>query len=936
MKSVISRIFFAAFINTIFASAIVIPENTSKKEIPTLYAGISEFPGFVYHDSNGLWNGVDVEYLYNIAQHNGFRIEFRSSEKTQDMLDWLDSGRIDVAIDMIKTPARETKYIFSEHEEGIAGSSVVVRRDDDRWLYGDIIQLSYMKIAAEKNNAITKLFREMCTRNNISPQIIEYDSQTDKRKALLSGAADGALVGVSYEEGTQAILKFGATQYYFMFRSADTALKNRFDQAMEEITSNNPQYYQTLVEKYTSAFNTMKTEAFSSHEKQYIATHPVQKIAVLTHDEPYFSRSEAGIEEGILPEFYKQITLHTGILFTFTAYTTQEKAIDAVKNGEADILGIYSNGLTSAVTEGLQTTRNYSTTGVSMVTRTGTDPAAIHTSAVKQWNENTLQLRTGSEMDGKFITYGTTVKCFNALRKREVDAVICDIPSATWLVNQVSVSSYNISPLDSFSLDLCGAVAYGNTVLCSILDKAIFASDYTMNGIIANNTLQKKSWLTFFMRLPPVLLTIIIAVMLLFICCLAITLLMLAKRQKERSAVLAVKAQNARRELELSTLEKNTEARNQFFSNISHDMRTPLNGIIGFAGLLEKEPLSKKALDYISKIKLSGTLLLDLINDTLTISKISSGKLQLHPEPVAVDDIFNSVIVSVKEAAVQKHIKFTAEQTGLTQTTIMADPLNIEKIMLNLLTNAVKYTPNGGSVDFLVKAGKKDSGHIVVEIVVKDTGIGISADFLPHIYEPFLQEHRSGYESSGTGLGLSIVKQLVDLMGGTIEVQSTVNQGTVFTVCLTFTVVKASEIISAAPKVADTATDLAGKKVLLCEDNKLNREIACALLQEKGMTVDIAENGQKGIELFSKSQENTYSVILMDIRMPVMDGYQACKVIRSLDRKDAKTVPILAMTADAFEDDKQKALNAGMNDHIAKPISPEKLYDTLLHFISKK
>jgi len=333
------------------------------------------------------------------------------------------------------------------------------------------------------------------------------------------------------------------------------------------------------------------------------------------------------------------------------------------------------------------------------------------------------------------------------------------------------------------------------------------------------------------------------------------------------------------------------------------------------------------------KIQSSGILLLDLINDTLTISKVSSGKLKLNLQPLDTQDLMEALVVPVKAAAEAKHITFTYNDTTA-RSVILADRLNLEKIFLNLLTNAVKYTPEGGTVEFKISEGAINGARSEYILEVKDNGIGISKDFLPHIYEPFVQENRtSTFKAGGTGLGLAIVKQLVDLMGGSIKVQSALNQGTTFTVRLSFAKAEMS-IKTATVLPGQPQTDLSGHKLLLCEDNALNAEIACALLKAKGLTVVVVENGQKGVETFENSVEREYSAILMDLRMPVMNGYEATARIRSLSRRDARTIPIIAMTADAFEDDVQKCLAAGMNAHLAKPLNPSMMYQTLSKYVN--
>ncbi len=362
-------------------------------------------------------------------------------------------------------------------------------------------------------------------------------------------------------------------------------------------------------------------------------------------------------------------------------------------------------------------------------------------------------------------------------------------------------------------------------------------------------------------------------------------------------------------------------AKDRFFSDISHDMRTPLNAVIGFSLLGQKTELSAADKDgYLKKIESSGKLLLDLINDTLTISKANMGKLQLKPAPVDIAALMESILEPIRIIAKEKQITLHFSAAGYRPRTVLADVLNVQKIFLNLLNNAVKYTSAGGNVWVTM-----DEADGALQVKVRDDGIGMDRDFIAHMYEPFAQEQRDGYAGTGTGLGLAIVHQLVDLMGGTIAVESEMNRGTTFAVCLPLPETRQAGTGKAAAKAAPDLSKLKGKKLLLCEDNALNREIVCELLRDLAMEVDAVENGKLGVEKFSASHIGEYSAVLMDIRMPVMDGYTATRLIRGLERPDAATIPVFAVTADAFLDDQQKGKQAGMSGYLTKPIDPSQL-----------
>lgn len=378
-------------------------------------------------------------------------------------------------------------------------------------------------------------------------------------------------------------------------------------------------------------------------------------------------------------------------------------------------------------------------------------------------------------------------------------------------------------------------------------------------------------------------------------------------------------------------------AKDEFFSNISHDMRTPLNAVLGFTKLAKDPALSNAEKNmYLNKIESSGHLLLELVNDTLMLSKGSNGKLQIHPEPCSIYQLGNSILNPLKELARSKNIHMIISFVKCPDRTILADRLFVQKIFLNLITNAIKYTPFDGHIWLTgeEEAVSNTTTHLV--FLIKDDGIGMSEDFQKQMFEPFMQENRNESEFSGTGLGLAIVKQTVDLLHGTIEVHSQQNEGTEFIIHMQFPLLHEDVVSQGSLQKACNLSFLAGKKVLVCEDNALNLELVLALLQTKEMQVITAVNGFLGVQAFEDSPENEIDAILMDLRMPVMDGLSATKEIRASKRADARSVPIIAMTADVFLEDVQKCKAAGMNAHVAKPINPERLYAVLIQEMKRK
>ena len=396
--------------------------------------------------------------------------------------------------------------------------------------------------------------------------------------------------------------------------------------------------------------------------------------------------------------------------------------------------------------------------------------------------------------------------------------------------------------------------------------------------------------------------------------------------RREKEAVYAKQIEKVATEAQHAN-----QAKTRFLFNMSHDIRTPMNAIIGYTQLLENNLDNKKqALDYISKLKSSSTILLSLINYILEMTQIESGKLDLKKEIGDLDDLIKNINVVVEPLIKEKKLHYSYH-LEIKHHHIICDKTKLREIVLNILSNAIKYTPEGGNIELLIQEISFENNKVKYHFIIIDNGIGMKEDFLPHIFEEFARE-KTSTESKvpGVGLGLPIVKSLIDMMNGTIQVESKLNKGTKFTVELSFLTSLQVENVNER----NTSTlDFSGKHILLVEDNELNAEIGIELLNTFKVIIDLAKNGEECIKILEKMPEGYYDLILMDIQMPIMDGYEATKIIRSFNNKNAQ-IPIIAMTANAFEEDRKHALQLGMNEHLAKPVDIEKLKDVFTKYFN--
>ena len=380
------------------------------------------------------------------------------------------------------------------------------------------------------------------------------------------------------------------------------------------------------------------------------------------------------------------------------------------------------------------------------------------------------------------------------------------------------------------------------------------------------------------------------------------------------------------------------EAKTRFLFNMSHDIRTPMNAIVGFSDLLEKNLQNeKKAKEYLGKIQSSSNLLLMIINQVLEMARIESGTAVLQLKAEDMDALFHRVNTVFEEDIRKKNLQYHTV-LDIRHHYAVCDQTKLQEIMLNIISNAIKYTPEGHSIHVEVhEAVSENPPKIRYIFSCEDTGIGISEEYLPHIYEEFSREHTSTENKvPGTGLGLSIIRSMIELMGGSIQVESRQGIGTKFTVDLSFDMASKEEVYGSRNAIKTSAIHtIKGKRILIAEDNELNAEIAKTVLEDVGALVTRVEDGQQAVELFKEKPAGTFDAILMDLMMPVMDGYTATREIRSLERSDSKTIPIIAMTANAFQEDAEKCIAVGMNAHLAKPLDIEKVMITICRLVKE-
>lgn len=872
-----------------------------------------QLKGFFEYDENGIETGYGVDYLRELSKYANIEWEFIPVDSWEDIHDMLMSGKVDIQMPVSATvnPLDSDSSVTTESVIPTYHAIMTLKSREDLF-YQDYDGFGNLKIAITPDTLEKTGFRDYLDAINVMNGLIFYDDYNGCREALEDGTVDALISNVmDLSENMKILDKFVVADCYIATRR-DAPCYRIINNAMTELTLAYPSFKTQLYEKY---YYDRIVTPFTKEEMDYISSTDYLTVAVQSDRKPvsYYDEN-SGTYRGIAIDIAEEISKNLGIRFRYISITT-DNAQDML--GQAD-LAMPVTGLN--VGKELFVTREIFDSEILIAVRNGDslpeENAKVGVLSTTPGIKSALKNQNYYDI----VEYKSNDKALNALQNGEIAGFANSAHVINWQLGNpryhgLTVLQYQKLPLEYL---ICGMAS--DIILQSALNKAIIAvPESAKNQILARDTVFSFNDLSASDKLFTYrweIITFIAAFLLL---------------------TLAALLHNRTRSKYIAEIEKKSEeqeranhAKSDFLARMSHDLRTPMNGILGLTDLMIGETKDPKLSRDLSQLKMTGKYLLQLINDTLDVSKIEAGKMELHLQPIDSDAVFGTTLANASLLAKTKGVDFNIHMPAEREKSghVMADAARLQQIMMNVLSNAIKFTPKGGSVDVVTETLAITEETVTVRYIVKDTGIGISEEFLPHIFEAFSQENRSEAENEhGTGLGMPIVKQLVDMMNGEISVESKCGEGTTVTLILRYPVAHVQARITETP-----ATDIAvlnGKRALLCEDHPLNAQIATRLLAKAGMVTEWAENGKTGTEMFAKSEAGYYSAILMDIRMPVMGGLLAAETIRAMDREDAKTIPIIAMTANAYDEDVRKSLDCGMNAHIAKPINPAILYATL-------
>ena len=920
--------------------SVVLPVKAAAETAPVKVVRVGSFEDtFNYCNEKGARKGYGYELLETLSGYTGWQFEYVTCDWS-DCFEKLENGEIDIMGGISYTEDRAEEMLFSDEPMG----------EEKYYLYADLsradISASDFKILDGKKIGVVMgtepevMLTEWEEKHGIKTQHVNISNNEDVKQKLANHEID---CFVSLEEsywaelGISTITRVGKSSIYYVLNKDRPDLKEELDNAMHALDEEAPFYTADLCKKY---FSLDYKPILTGEEKAWLKEHGAIRMGFLTSDRGVSTYDPAtGEITGTITDYIQFAADCLGnqeLEFQLVGYDDKEAELNALKSGEIDMIFHFDQSPNLAEEYRLARTNTTWTANMMVVTNKQLFiENQVNRVAVPQNKISLTRYLAFYYPQWEIVDCDTQEDAIKLVKDGQADCFVTGVSSeAKYSKNHGFYSVPLPNPANS-----CFAVKSGNRSLLSILNKTIKAMPANMltSSLAMHKSSARKVTLSDFIKdnFFMVLLVSSIAVA-------AVLLTILKLLQKARKAEAAAKKAandtqelNAKLQVAVEKAESANRAKSTFLFNMSHDIRTPMNAIIGYADLASRhsdDPAKLK--NYMENIQVCGQNLLMLLNNVLDLARIENDKTEMEYSVSDVDKDFRNCVAMFRNQADSKGQTLTVT-TQLLHPYVYVDIPHLTEVCTNLVSNAVKYTGAGGTIrcDVTQKSGEKE-GWCDMVITVADNGIGMSQEFQKHIFEPFERERTSTVSKvEGSGIGMGIVKKLVGLMGGTVAVESKIGVGSTFTVTIPCRIASEDETQAKRETNPSDQKCLCGTRILLTEDNDLNAEIATELLQEEGCTVDRAKDGVECVDMLEKAANGTYQLILMDIQMPVMNGYDAARKIRGLDDPQKANIPIIAMTANAFTEDRQVALDAGMNDHIAKPINMNVLVPTLRKYL---
>ena len=866
--------------------------------------------------------GAGYEYLQKISYITGWKYEYVYGS-FKECLDMLADGEIDILGNVSYTPERAESIDYSTYAAGTERYWIYTREDHTDLMDGDPKQMNGCRIGVADGSYQKELLEKWLDSNQIQAEVVVCKGYDEMIEKLDADELDALVVpALSVNSDFIAIANIGASDCYFGVSKSRPDLLKELNSALEEINNTETDYSSKLYARYEG--KAVINYVLNKEEKQWLDAHEKTIRVGYLKDNLPFCGEENGKLAGILGTVLDTVQEKYKITIKAVPCSTGVEMNEALQSGKIDIAGpIIQDFYTQEQFQVVLTDAIFDITPV-VIYKGKEYSSSLSTVAVTETSLYSGLMVSLLFPDAEIKQYDTQEECLEAVANGKVGATV--VPSSKINILNESPLTQSLSFAEMAKRQELGMfTTRENRRAATIINKAIEQSSNILNGVVlAQNSVSEKK-----MTLQDVLeeyagLGIVVSFVIIFVLLLLVYSLSVS-RKKQMEALKEAQNANA------ANIAKTT-----FLNHMSHDLRTPMNAIVGFTDIAMKRKPDKEVENCLKKIRQSSEYLMTLMNDVLDISRIESGKLEYKPIPVDLRDMINTVLSIARGYIENRDLNLYVSREELKTPYAMADELRIREVLLNIISNAIKFTKDGGTISFVAEnCPGNDEHHVIVRYRISDTGIGMSEEFLDRIFDEFSQENdgaRTSYK--GTGLGMAIAKKYVDLMGGKIEVSSRQGVGSTFTVEIPLLI--AEHVETEEKEKLKKDTDLHGLHALLAEDNDLNAEIAVSLLEEQGMIVTRAADGKTALAQFCNTDPGTFDLILMDIMMPEMNGYETTKAIRNLpDRPDGKKIPIIAMTANAFAEDVQAALNARMDDHVAKPVDMEILTSVITKYIER-
>ena len=929
-----------ALLSLLLLLSAVLPVKAAAETAPVKVVRVGSFEDtFNYCNEKGARKGYGYELLETLSGYTGWQFEYVTCDWS-DCFEKLENGEIDIMGGISYTEDRAEEMLFSDEPMG----------EEKYYLYADLsradISASNLKTLDGKKIGVVMgtepevMLTEWEEKHGIKTEHVNVYNNEDVKQKLANHEID---CFVSLEEsywaelGISTITRVGKSSIYYVLNKDRSDLKEELDNAMCALDEEAPFYTADLCKKY---FSLDYKPILTGEEKAWLKEHGAIRMGFLTSDSGVSTYDPAtGEITGTIIDyiqFARDCLGNQELEFQLVGYDDKEAELNALKSGEIDMIFHFDQSPNLAEEYRLARTNTTWTANMMVVTNKQLFiENQVNRVAVPQNKISLTRYIAFYYPQWEIVDCDTQEDAIKLVKDGQADCFITGVSSeAKYSKNHGFYSVPLPNPANS-----CFAVNSGNRSLLSILNKTLKAMPANMltSSLAMHKSSARKVTLSEFIKdnFFRVLLVSSIAVA-------AILLTILKLLQKARKAEAAARKAandtqelNAKLQVAVEKAESANRAKSTFLFNMSHDIRTPMNAIIGYADLASRHLDDPAKLEkYMENIQVCGQNLLMLLNNVLDLARIENDKTEIEYSVSDIEKDFRNCIAMFQNQADSKGQTLTVT-AHLLHPYIYADVPHLTEVCTNLVSNAVKYTGACGTIhcDVTQKPGKKEDWCDTV-ITVADNGIGMSQEFQKHIFEPFERERTSTVSKvEGSGIGMGIVKKLVGLMGGTVEVESRIGVGSTFIVTIPCRIASQEETQAKRDTTSSDKKSLLGVKILLTEDNDLNAEIAAELLQEEGCTVDRAKDGVECVDMLEKAANGTYQLILMDIQMPVMNGYDAAKKIRRMEDPQKADIPIIAMTANAFSEDRQAALDAGMNDHVAKPINMNVLVPTIRKYL---